>query len=144
MKKLFGVITIALLGFSLTACNSNSGDGPTNQDPEKVAEEMRSKNSTSESNAGVQDLKEEYVAYANESALPTEDIDAVTLEGETMTFEFAYNGQFGKYMQTLREGGKVDDRLKEYFSKHDSKTVILKSDVGNMILGTDYGVKFKS
>ncbi|MGG5338578.1 hypothetical protein IGJ48_001272 [Enterococcus pernyi] len=88
------------------------------------------------------DILQDYVSYAKEVALPIEDIQSVILKDNTMVFTFDYNGQFGKYMQKLREINEVDNRLKDYFDQSEVKKVQLKSDEGNMILSYQYGVEF--
>lgn len=88
------------------------------------------------------DILQDYVSYAKEVALPTENIQSITLKDNTMVFTFDYNGQFGKYMHKLRDINKVDNRLKDYFDKSEVKRVQLKSDAGNMILSNQYGVEF--
>lgn len=88
------------------------------------------------------EILQDYVSYAKEVALPTENIQSITLKDNTMVFTFDYNGQFGKYMYKLRDINKVDNRLKDYFDQSEVKRVQLKSDAGNMILSNQYGVEF--
>lgn len=90
-----------------------------------------------------EDMLEDYISYATDNSLPTKDINAVELNGDKLTFEFTYNGQFGQYIQSLRDANSVDKRLKKYFEEKKVKTVDLKSDVGSMLLSSQYGVDFK-
>ncbi|MGL3114805.1 hypothetical protein [Enterococcus faecalis] len=84
----------------------------------------------------------DYVSIAEKEGLPTNNIDDVILKQDTLIFEFAYNGQFGKYMQQLRKANTVDKRMQTVFNKLNAKKVQLKSDSGNIILSNQYGVDF--
>ncbi len=90
-----------------------------------------------------ENLLDDYTSYAIENSLPTKDITKVERTGEKLTFEFTYRGQFGEFIQTLRDANAVDKRLKTYFTDKKVKTVDLKSDVGSMMLSSDYDVDFE-
>lgn len=132
MKKLVWSSLVILFSLTLAACGDTSETAATNQA------------ASTEKKVEKQDLTEDYKKYAEETALPIEGVESVTKDGDTLTFEFPYNSKFGEYLKQLRSTNQVDGRLKTFFEDRDVKTVVLKSDVGNMILSSKYEVKFKS
>ena len=87
------------------------------------------------------DKTTDYLEYANSSALPT-DVEKVTIDNKKMIFEFDYDSKFGDYIKNLRETNNVDDRMKTYFEENKIEKVQMKSSAGDMLLSSDYGVKF--
>lgn len=138
MKKLLLLGFIGITTFTLSACVTFE-----NTDHSETAKSSEITKDSEGKEQQEKDMLDDYITYAQSVALPTENIDSVTLDGDTLTFIFDYNGQFGEFMKTLRKSNAVDERLKTYFKDNNVKTVELKTEAGNILLSSDYDVKFK-
>lgn len=131
---------ISFFGFGIT---QNNGSQATNSESHSTKIETKSEKVNKEKKTQTKDVMDEYLSYANEKGLPTKDISSITKNGDTLTFNFDYNGQFGKYMQQLRESHAIDNRVKGFFEEMKVKEVELESSEGDMLLSMKYDVDFK-
>lgn len=141
-------IVLAVVSFFGFGVTQNSDSKTTSTESHSTKEnhstkvESKSKKVKKEKKNEKKDIMDDYLSYAIENGLPTKDISSITKNGGTLTFIFDYNGQFGKYMQQLREAHAVDKRVKGFFKEMKAKEVELKSSEGDMLLSMEYDVDF--
>lgn len=135
-------IVLAVVSFFGFGVTQNSDSQTTSTESHSTNVESKSKKVKKEKKNEKKDVMDDYLSYAIENGLPTKDISSITKNGGTLTFIFDYNGQFGKYMQQLRETHAVDKRVKGFFKEMKAKEVELKSSEGDMLLSMEYDVDF--
>lgn len=135
-------IVLAVVSFFGFGVTQNSDSQTTSTENHSTNVESKSKKVKKEKKNEKKDVMDDYLSYAIENGLPTKDISTITKNGDTLTFIFDYNGQFGKYMQQLREAHAVDKRVNGFFKEMKAKEVELKSSEGDMLLSMEYDVDF--